>query len=234
MARQTNRRAGRSAAGAPLLGEDTEAVLGEWLSSPSGRRPERPRPAARVEKPAPIGAARQAVPAAGYQEFSISPGSFASAAARGFLAAMARKATRSSGRQSRHAAGGDGAGRRRAARDAATGPLPGSRTPTWAAISSTRIPASAGISLNIRHPKASNRQGHDPRLRCRRRGVLAWRLAAPGLGYDVMKSIARTSSTSSNPAWARTAPMAGCEGRSSRGGVRRQAEMSGLPEPRCQ
>jgi len=42
----------------------------------------------------------------------------------------------------------------RAARDAATGPLPGVKTPTWAAISSTRIPASAASRSTSATPRA--------------------------------------------------------------------------------
>ena len=47
----------------------------------------------------------------------------------------------------------------RAARDAATGRCPGSRTPTWAAISSTRIPASAAS----RSTSAIRRGSRSPR-----------------------------------------------------------------------
>ena len=124
---------------APLLGEDTEAVLGE-----AARRPSVPAAAAQGRKPAPLGNARQAVPAAGHQDFR-----FRVVSRLGRRHAVSRRDGRGElqGRvegQSRYAAGGDGAGRRpRRARRGDRPAARGAATPTWAAISSTRTPASA-------------------------------------------------------------------------------------------
>ncbi len=69
----------------------------------------------------------------------------------------------------------------RAARDAATGPLPGVRDPDMGGNFLNKNSGKRGISLNIRHPKGlADRQGHDPHLRCRGRGILARRPATPG------------------------------------------------------
>ena len=92
---------------APLLGEDTEAVLGE-----AARRPSVPAQPRKVENPRLLGAARQAVPAAGHQDLRFR-----------LVSRLGRRhpVSRGDGRgklqgrvegQSRHAAGGDGAGRR--------------------------------------------------------------------------------------------------------------------------
>ena len=161
---------------APLLGEDTEAVLGE-----AARRPERAGTAAQGREPAPLGAAQQAVPAAGHQDFRLRVVS-----RLGRRHAVSRRDGRRElqGRvegQSRHAAGGNGAGRRpRRARcgDRAAargqGPRHGRQFPQQELRQARHL---------AQHPPPeglADRQGHDPHLRCRGRGVLARRLAAPG------------------------------------------------------
>ena len=122
----------------------------------------------------------------------------------------------------------------RAARDAATGPLPGVKDPDMGGQFNNKNAGKRGISLNIRHPKGLQIAKDLVRdLRRRGRGVLARRAAAARARLRrAEERSGRTSSTSSNPAWARTAPTAGCAPsvRSPRRSAGRR-EMSGLPEP---
>jgi crotonobetainyl-CoA:carnitine CoA-transferase CaiB-like acyl-CoA transferase len=121
----------------------------------------------------------------------------------------------------------------RAARDAATGPLPGVKDPDMGGNFLNKNSGKRGISLNIRHPKGLEiakdmiricdvvAEGFSP-------GVLQ-RL---GLGYDVMKSIRpdiiyiQQSGMGAHGTYGRmrtVGPVAAAFGG--------QAEMSGLPEP---
>ena len=121
----------------------------------------------------------------------------------------------------------------RAARDAATGPLPGVKDPDMGGNFLNKNSGKRGISLNIRHPKGLQiakdmiricdvvAEGFSP-------GVLQ-RL---GLGYDVMKSIRpdiiyiQQSGMGAHGTYGRmrtVGPVAAAFGG--------QAEMSGLPEP---
>ena len=156
---------------APLLGEDTEAVLGE-----AARAPERAGAAAPGRKPAPLGVAQQAVPAAGDQDLR-----FRLVSRLGRRHAVSRGDGRGElqGRvegQSRHAAGGDGAGRRprrarRGDRAAARGqgPRHGRQFPQQELRQARHL-------AEYPPPEGpADRQGHDPHLRCRGRGVLARR-----------------------------------------------------------
>ena len=69
----------------------------------------------------------------------------------------------------------------RAARDAATGPLPGVKDPDMGGQFNNKNAGKRGISLNIRHPKGlADRQGPGAHLRRRGRGVLARRAATAG------------------------------------------------------
>ena len=136
---------------APLLGEDTAAVLGE-----AARRPSVPAEPRAGREPAPLGAARQAVPAAGHQDLRFR---LVSRLRRRHAVSRGDGGGELQGRvegQSRHAARGDGAGRRpRRARRGDRARCPVSRTPTWAAISSTRTPASAASRSISATPRAS-------------------------------------------------------------------------------
>ena len=140
---------------APLLGEDTEAVLGE-----AARRAER---AGRSRAGSKTRASRRCTTSRSRcraSRSSISPGFSPRPAARGFSRRWARRASRSSGRTI--PTRGWRGWRRSAAAPRATrrpGRCPGSRTPTWAAISSTRTPASAAS----RSTSATRRACRSPR-----------------------------------------------------------------------
>ena len=169
---------------APLLGEDTEAVLGV------ARRPSVPAAprgiaesnlSARHGKPFPL----QGVKILDFAWF------LASAGGTRFLAAMGAESFKVEWKDNpdtRLAAMAPVGGR--AARDAATGPLPGVKDPDMGGQFNNKNAGKRGISLNIRHPKGLQiakdlvrvcdivAEGFSP-------GVLQ-RL---GLGYDVMRKI---------------------------------------------
>ena len=160
---------------APLLGEDTEAVLGEAARRPSvpaePRRVENPRRSALHDKPFPL----QGIKIFDFAWF------LASAGGTRFLAAMGAESYKVEWKDNpdTRLAGMAPVGGR-AARDAATGPLPGVKDPDMGGNFLNKNSGKRGISLNIRHPKGlADRQGHDPHLRCRGRRVLARRPAAP-------------------------------------------------------
>jgi crotonobetainyl-CoA:carnitine CoA-transferase CaiB-like acyl-CoA transferase len=213
---------------APLLGEDTEAVLGEGARRPSV--PAAPRIAANPllsalhKKPFPL----QGVKILDFAWF------LASAGGTRFLAAMGAESFKVEWKDNpdTRLAGMAPVGGR-AARDAATGPLPGVRDPDMGGNFLNKNSGKRGISLNIRHPKGLEiakdmiricdvvAEGFSP-------GVLQ-RL---GLGYDVMKSIRpdiiyiQQSGMGAHGSYGRmrtVGPVAAAFGG--------QAEMSGLPEP---
>src|SRR6266851_5162717 len=192
---------------APLLGEDTAAVLGEAVRRPSVPAEPRivanPRLSTLHNKPFPL----QGVKILDFAWF------LASAGGTRFLAAMGAESFKVEWKDNpdtRLAAMAPVGGR--AARDTATGPLPGVRDPDMGGQFNNKNAGKRGISLNIRHPKGLQiakdlvrvcdvvAEGFSP-------GVLQ-RL---GLGYDVMKSIRPVG------------PVAGAFGG--------QGDMSGLPEP---
>ncbi len=170
---------------APLLGEDTRAVLGEASRRPAvpaePRGEPNPRLSALHNKPFPL----QGVKILDFAWF------LASAGGTRFLAAMGAESFKVEWKDNpdtRLAAMAPVGGR--AARDGATGPLPGVRDSDMGGQFNNKNAGKRGISLNIRHPKGLQiakdlvricdvvAEGFSP-------GVLQ-RL---GLGYDVMKSI---------------------------------------------
>ncbi|HYM71918.1 MAG TPA: CoA transferase [Stellaceae bacterium] len=213
---------------APLLGEDTEAVLGTAPRRPSvpaqPRRVENPRRSALHDKPFPL----QGIRIFDFAWF------LASAGGTRFLSAFGAESFKvewkdnpDTGLAAMAPVGG------RAARDAATGPLPGVKDPDMGGNFLNKNSGKRGISLNIRHPKGLQiakdmiricdvvAEGFSP-------GVLQ-RL---GLGYDVMKSIRpdiiyiQQSGMGAHGTYGRmrtVGPVAGA--------FAGQAEMSGLPEP---
>ncbi|HEV2335606.1 MAG TPA: CoA transferase, partial [Stellaceae bacterium] len=213
---------------APLLGEDTAAVLAEAARRPSV--PAEPRPVANPRlsamhnKPFPL----QGVKILDFAWF------LASAGGTRFLAAMGAESYKVEWKDNpdtRLAAMAPVGGR--AARDAATGPLPGVRDPDMGGQFNNKNAGKRGISLNIRHPKGLQiakdlvricdvvAEGFSP-------GVLQ-RL---GLGYDVLKSIRpdviyiQQSGMGAHGKYGRmrtVGPVAAAFGG--------QGEMSGLPEP---
>ena len=213
---------------APLVGEDTAAVLGEAVRRPACR-PRRER-----DEPAGVGNARQAVPPAGrpHPRLHVVPG--VGRRHPFFLAAMGAEAESRMEGQSRHAARRDGAGRRaRRARCSDRALARGARPRIWAGQFNNKNPGKRGISLNIRHPNGLEiakdlvrvcdvvAEGFSP-------GVLQ-RL---GLGYDVLKSIRpdviyiQQSGMGGHGTYGRmrtVGPVAAAFGG--------QGEMSGLPEP---
>ena len=182
LATKTSWQVGRRA---PLLGEDTETVLRETQRRPGvpaqPRGAERPTLSALHNKPFPL----QGVKILDFAWF------LASAGGTRFLAAMGAESYKVEWKDNpdtRLAAMAPVGGR--AARDAATGPLPGVKDPDMGGQFNNKNAGKRGISLNIRHPKGLQiakdlvricdvvAEGFSP-------GVLQ-RL---GLGYDVMKSI---------------------------------------------
>lgn len=170
---------------APLLGEDTEAVLGGVARRPSVPASPRgigePKLSARHGKPFPL----QGVKILDLAWF------LASAGGTRFLAALGAESFKVEWKDNpdtRLAAMAPVGGR--AARDAATGPLPGVKDPDMGGQFNNKNAGKRGISLNIRHPKGLQiakdlvricdivAEGFSP-------GVLQ-RL---GLGYDVMRKI---------------------------------------------
>lgn len=183
LATATSWRVGRRA---PLLGEDTEAVLGE-----SGRAPFVPaRPKGYAEPVRNSALHRKPFPLQGVKILDFA-WFLASAGGTRFLAAMGAESYKVEWKDNpdtRLAAMAPVGGR--AARDAATGPLPGVKDPDMGGQFNNKNAGKRGISLNIRHPRGLQiakdlvrvcdvvAEGFSP-------GVLQ-RL---GLGYDVMKSI---------------------------------------------
>ena len=213
---------------APLLGEDTAAVLGEAVRRPSvpaaPRAVTNPLVSAMHNKPFPL----QGVKILDFAWF------LASAGGTRFLAAMGAESYKVEWKDNpdtRLAAMAPVGGR--AARDAATGPLPGVRDLNMGGQFNNKNAGKRGISLNIRHPKGLQiakdlvrvcdvvAEGFSP-------GVLQ-RL---GLGYDVLKSIRpdviyiQQSGMGGHGTYGRmrtVGPVAAAFGG--------QGEMSGLPEP---
>jgi crotonobetainyl-CoA:carnitine CoA-transferase CaiB-like acyl-CoA transferase len=213
---------------APLLGEDTLSVLGGAARRPSmpaaPRRAPTPRLSARHNKPFPL----QGIRILDFAWF------LASAGGTRFLAALGAESFKVEWKDNpdtRLAAMAPVGGR--AARDAATGPLPGVRDPDMGGQFNNKNAGKRGISLNIRHPKGLEiardlvricdvvAEGFSP-------GVLQ-RL---GLGYDVLKSIRpdiiyiQQSGMGAHGTYGRmrtVGPVAAAFGG--------QCEMSGLPEP---
>jgi crotonobetainyl-CoA:carnitine CoA-transferase CaiB-like acyl-CoA transferase len=225
LSNKTSWQAGRRA---PLLGEDTEAVLAEAARQPGvpahPRKVENPRLSAMHNKPFPL----QGIKIFDFAWF------LASAGGTRFLAAMGAESFKVEWKDNpdTRLAGMAPVGGR-AARDAATGPLPGVKDPDMGGNFLNKNSGKRGISLNIRHPKGLEiakdmiricdvvAEGFSP-------GVLP-RL---GLGYDVMKSIRpdiiyiQQSGMGAHGTYGRmrtVGPVAAAFGG--------QAEMSGLPEP---
>ena len=170
MAQQQDELAGRPARAAARRGHRRRCS-----ARPRGARSV-PAHAAPGREPAPLGAARQAVPAAGHQDLR-----FRLVSRLGRRHAVSRRDGRGElqGRvegQSRYAARGDGAGRRprrarRRDRPAAggQGPRHGRQFPQQELRQARHL---------AQHPPPeglADRQGHGAHLRCRRRGVLAGR-----------------------------------------------------------
>ena len=213
---------------APLLGEDTQSVLGEPIRRPSvpaaPRGVANPQLSALHNKPFPL----QGVRILDFAWF------LASAGGTRFLAAMGAESIKVEWKDNpdtRLAAMAPVGGR--AARDAATGPLPGVRDPDMGGQFNNKNAGKRGISLNIRHPKGLQiakdlvricdvvAEGFSP-------GVLQ-RL---GFGYDVMKSIRpdviyiQQTGMGAHGTYGRmrtVGPVAAAFGG--------QGDMSGLPEP---
>ena len=213
---------------APLLGEDTDAVLGGPTRTPSVPSQATPdtdaRRSALHNKPFPL----QGVKILDFAWF------LASAGGTRFLAAMGAESYKVEWKDNpdtRLAAMAPVGGR--AARDAATGPLPGVKDPDMGGQFNNKNAGKRGISLNIRHPKGLQiakdlvricdivAEGFSP-------GVLQ-RL---GLGYDVMKKIRpdiiyiQQAGMGAHGTYGRmrtVGPVAAAFGG--------QADMSGLPEP---
>jgi crotonobetainyl-CoA:carnitine CoA-transferase CaiB-like acyl-CoA transferase len=225
LATRTSWQVGRRA---PLLGEDTEAVLME--PDRTAFVPAQPKGDAGAvrsalhDKPFPL----QGVKILDFAWF------LASAGGTRFLAAMGAESYKVEWKDNpdtRLAAMAPVGGR--AARDAATGPLPGVKDLNMGGQFNNKNAGKRGISLNIRHPKGLAiakdlvricdvvAEGFSP-------GVLQ-RL---GLGWDVMKSIRpdiiyiQQSGMGAHGKYGRmrtVGPVAGAFGG--------QADMSGLPEP---
>ena len=213
---------------APLVGEDTASVLAEAARRPSV--PARPKPYEREivsalhKKPFPL----QGVKILDFAWF------LASAGGTRFLAAMGAESYKVEWKDNpdtRLAAMAPVGGR--AARDAATGPLPGVKDLNMGGQFNNKNAGKRGISLNIRHPKGLQiakdlvricdvgAEGFSP-------GVLD-RL---GLGYDVMKKIRpdiiyiQQSGMGAHGTYGRmrtVGPVAAA--------FAGQGDMSGLPEP---
>jgi len=213
---------------APLLGEDTATVLSEAVGRScvpaEPRIVANPRLSALHNKPFPL----QGVKILDFAWF------LASAGGTRFLAAMGAESFKVEWKDNpdtRLAAMAPVGGR--AARDVATGPLPGVRDPDMGGQFNNKNAGKRGISLNIRHPKGLQiakdlvrvcdvvAEGFSP-------GVLQ-RL---GLGYDVMKSIRpdiiyiQQSGMGAHGTYGRmrtVGPVAAAFGG--------QGDMAGLPEP---
>ena len=213
---------------APLLGEDTAAVLAERQRLPTvpaqPKGDSNPKISAMHGKPFPL----QGVKILDFAWF------LASAGGTRFLAAMGAESYKVEWKDNpdtRLAAMAPIGGR--AARDAATGPLPGVKDLNMGGQFNNKNAGKRGISLNIRHPKGLAiakdlvricdivAEGFSP-------GVLQ-RL---GLGYDVLKKIRpdiiyiQQAGMGAHGTYGRmrtVGPVAAAFGG--------QADMSGLPEP---
>ncbi len=213
---------------APLVGEDTAEVLGEPARHPvvpaQPKGDSNPNISAMHGKPFPL----QGVKILDFAWF------LASAGGTRFLAALGAESYKVEWKDNpdtRLAAMAPVGGR--AARDAATGPLPGVKDPDMGGQFNNKNSGKRGISLNIRHPKGLAiakdlvrvcdivAEGFSP-------GVLQ-RL---GLGYDVMKKIRpdiiyiQQAGMGAHGVYGRmrtVGPVAAAFGG--------QADMSGLPEP---
>jgi crotonobetainyl-CoA:carnitine CoA-transferase CaiB-like acyl-CoA transferase len=225
LATKTSWQVGRRA---PLLGEDTEAVLGETARQPSvpaePRKVANPRLSALHNKPFPL----QGVKILDFAWF------LASAGGTRFLAAMGAESFKVEWKDNpdtRLAAMAPVGGR--AARDRAKGPLPGVRDSDMGGQFNNKNAGKRGISLNIRHPKGLQIAKDMVRI-CDvvAEGFSPGVLQRLGLGYDVLKSIRpdiiyiQQSGMGANGTYGRmrtVGPVAAAFGG--------QGEMSGLPEP---
>jgi crotonobetainyl-CoA:carnitine CoA-transferase CaiB-like acyl-CoA transferase len=225
LSNKTSWQAGRRA---PVLGEDTAQILGEMPRHPCV--PAAPRA---VADPLLSALHNQPFPLQGVRILDFA-WFLASAGGTRFLAAMGAESLKVEWKDNpdtRLAAMAPVGGR--AARDAATGPLPGVRDPDMGGQFNNKNAGKRGISLNIRHPKGLQiakdlvricdvvAEGFSP-------GVLQ-RL---GLGYDVLKSIRpdiiyiQQSGMGAHGTYGRmrtVGPVAAAFGG--------QGDMSGLPEP---
>ncbi|MFZ3235945.1 MAG: CoA transferase [Stellaceae bacterium] len=225
LATRTSWQVGRRA---PLLGEDTEAVLGN-----AGRRPSVPAQPRPVENPRLSAMHDKPFPLQGIRIFDFA-WFLASAGGTRFLAAMGAESFKVEWKDNpdtRLAAMAPVGGR--AARDAATGPLPGVRDSDMGGQFNNKKAGKRGISLNIRHPKGLEIAKDMVRI-CDvvAEGFSPGVLQRLGLGYDVLKSIRpdiiyiQQSGMGANGTYGRmrtVGPVAAAFGG--------QAEMSGLPEP---
>ena len=229
MSTATAWRAGRRA---PLLGEDTEAVLAEPPRAP--RRPVAERAAADPVRSAPLRSAWASRFRCKGCGFSISPGSSPRPAARGSWPRSAPRSSRSNGRTTptrgwRRWPRSAGAPRARPRRTS----LPGVKDPDMGGQFNNKNPGKRGISLNIRHPKG---------LAIARRLIAQSDIVAEGfspgvldrlgLGYDALRAIrpdiiyVQQSGMGAHGTYGRmrtVGPVAAA--------FAGQSEMSGLPEP---
>ncbi len=224
LSNQTSWQVGRRA---PLLGEDTEAVLR------ADRKPSVPAEPRGISQPMVSALHNKPFPLQGVKILDFA-WFLASAGGTRFLAAMGAESFKVEWKDNpdtRLAAMAPIGGR--AARDAATAPLPGVKDPDMGGQFNNKNAGKRGISLNIRHPKGLQiakdlvricdivAEGFSP-------GVLQ-RL---GLGYDVMKNIRpdiiyiQQSGMGVHGTYGRmrtVGPVAAAFGG--------QGDMSGLPEP---
>jgi len=230
LATKTSWQVGRRA---PLLGEDTEAVLGEASLGQSGRRPSVPASPRKVENPRLSALHDKPFPLQGIRIFDFA-WFLASAGGTRFLAAMGAESFKVEWKDNpdTRLAGMAPVGGR-AARDAATGPLPGVKDPDMGGNFLNKNSGKRGISLNIRHPKGLEIAKDMVRI-CDvvAEGFSPGVLQRLGLGYDVLKSIRpdiiyiQQSGMGAHGTYGRmrtVGPVAAAFGG--------QAEMSGLPEP---
>src|SRR3954466_614951 len=181
----SNRTSWQVGSRAPLLGEDTATVLGETARRPhvpaAPRRVENPRRSALHDKPFPL----QGIRIFDFAWF------LASAGGTRFLAAMGAESYKVEWKDNpdTRLAGMAPVGGR-AARDVATGPLPGVRDPDMGGNFLNKNSGKRGISLNIRHPKGLEIARDMVRI-CDvvAEGFSPGVLQRLGLGYDVLKSI---------------------------------------------
>jgi len=229
MSSATAWRAGRRA---PLLGEDTEAVLAEPPRAP--RRPVAERAAADPVRSAPLRSVLgKPFPLQGVRIFDFS-WFLASAGGTRFLAALGAEVIKVEWKDNpdtRLAAMAPVGGR--AAREAATAVLAGVKDPDMGGQFNNKNPGKRGISLNIRHPKG---------LAIARRLIAQSDIVAEGfspgvldrlgLGYDALRAIrpdiiyVQQSGMGAHGTYGRmrtVGPVAAA--------FAGQSEMSGLPEP---
>jgi crotonobetainyl-CoA:carnitine CoA-transferase CaiB-like acyl-CoA transferase len=219
---------------APLLGEDTEALRAQLApTAPHTPTTVTPRAADRGAASAPLSALGKPMPLAGVRIFDFS-WFLASAGGTRFLTALGAECIKvewKANPDTRIAAMAPVGGR--AARAAATAPLPGVTDPDMGGQFNNKNPGKRGLSLNVRHPKGLDiakrliaqsdivAEGFSP-------GVLdRW-----GLGYEELRKI------KGDIIYAQQSGMgtAGRYGRLRAVGPTAAAlsgvsEMSGLPEP---